>query len=320
MGWQDRDYANEQKYYGGKKPMYRGSGLGTWDVVTRIIVANIVIHFLSRPNSEFGLRVLDFGLMQAASVLHGEIWRLFTATYLHANFTHIFFNMLMLYFFGPVLEKRWGGRQFFVVYTIGGIAGNIVLTLLGGLTMAGVVDWMDPNTLGLGASGSLWAIMAAVAMYFPNAEVLVYFLVPVRIRTMVIVYFVWFVYNIWRGGSNYGGDICHLAGLLVGVWWAKSGGWAWAGGSPRGLGGASPVRGGSGGGWFSRLFSGGASKIGRRTFRDRVQQRKVDAETVNRILEKVYAGGINSLTAAERKALKEATERSQAEDARAGRA
>ncbi len=288
--------------------MYRGSGMGTWDVVTRIIVANIAIHFLSRPNTEFGLKILGFGLMQASSVLHGEIWRLFTATYLHANFSHIFFNMLMLYFFGPVLERRWGGKQFFVVYTIGGIAGNIVLTL------AGAAQLMDPTTFGLGASGSLWAIMAAVAMYFPNAEVLVYFLFPVRIRTMVIVYLVWFVYNIMTQGSNYGGDICHLAGLIVGVWWARTGGWAWAGGSPRGLGGASKP----GGGWLGQLLGGSSKKTGNTTFRGRVQQRKEDAELVNRILEKVYAKGINSLSDAERKALKEATDRAKSEEARTG--
>ncbi|HNO78399.1 MAG TPA: rhomboid family intramembrane serine protease [Phycisphaerae bacterium] len=317
MSWQDREYANEQTYYGGRRPMYRGSGLGTWDVVTRIIVANIVIHFISRPNTEFGAKILEYGLMQAASVIHGEVWRLFTATYLHANFTHIFFNMLMLYFFGPVLEKRWGGKQFFVVYTIGGIAGNLVLTLMGGLTMAGIVNWMDPTTWGLGASGSLWAIMAAVAMYFPNAEVLVYFMLPVRIRTMVAVYLVWFVYNIMTQGNNYGGDICHLAGLVVGVWWARTGGWAWAGGSPRGLGGASPPSRGLGG-WFGQLFGGSSGKANNTTFRGRVQQRKEDAELVNRILEKVYAKGINSLSDAERKALKEATDRAKTEEARTG--
>ncbi len=316
MGWQDREYAQEQSYYGGRKPMYRGSGMGTWDVVTRIIIANLVVFFLCAMSDPIGPRVTYYGVMIASNVLHGEVWRLFTATYLHASFGHIFFNMLMLYFFGPVLERRWGGKQFFIVYTIGGIAGNVLLTI------AGYFGWINPDIPGLGASGSLWAIMAAVAIYFPNAEVLVYFLVPVRIRTMVTVYFIWFIYNIAQGGPNWGGDVCHLAGLLVGVWWSKTGGWIWAGGSPRGLGGASPVRGGSGagGGWFSRLFSGGAAKTGGGTFRERVKQRKDDVETVNRILEKVYAKGINSLSADERKALKEATERSQAEDARAGRA
>ncbi|GJM26690.1 MAG: hypothetical protein DHS20C16_31050 [Phycisphaerae bacterium] len=309
MGWQDREYAQEQKYYGGNRPMYRGSGMGTWDVVTRVIVANIAIFFISTMNAPIGPFVLSNGVMHATSVLHGQVWRLVTATYLHAGFAHIFFNMLMLYFFGPVLEKRWGGKQFFIVYTIGGIAGNLVLTI------AGAVGWINPDIPGLGASGSLWAIMAAVAIYYPNAEVLVYFLVPVRIRTMVIVYFIWFIYNIMQGGPNWGGDVCHLAGLLVGVWWSKTGGWAWAGGSPGGLGGASPT----GGGWLSRIFSRGASKSSGGTFRERVQQRKDDAETVNRILEKVYAKGINSLSEAERNALKEASERSRAEESRAGR-
>ena len=77
--------------------------------------------------------------MQANAVLHGEIWRLFTATYMHASFPHIFMNMLILYFFGPLMERRLGGKQFFYMYTLGGIAGNILLTL------AGLVNFINPT-------------------------------------------------------------------------------------------------------------------------------------------------------------------------------
>ncbi len=313
MGWQDRDYAKEQSYHGGRRPAFRGSGMGTWDMVNKIIIANIVIYFITSSTSMRD-SVLGFGLMQADSVLRGEIWRMFTATYLHANFMHILFNMMMLYFFGPILERRWGPRQFFIVYTIGGIAGNFILTLAGGF------GWMNPEVFGLGASGSLWAIMGAAAIYFPNAEVLIYFILPVRLRTLVIVYFIWFVYNISQGGSNYGGDICHLAGLLVGLWWAKTGGWSWASGSAVGVG---PRPGGSHGatGWLSRIFKRGGAVGGGAptTFRGRMKQRQTDAETADRILAKVYDRGIHSLSTDERQALKEATDRLRAEEARAGR-
>ncbi len=315
MGWQDRDYAGQGGSYGGHRPIYQGPGMSAYSVVTKIIIANVVVFFLTfntnigfDPQTRTNLCERLFP-MQANAVLHGEIWRLFTATYMHASFPHIFMNMLILYFFGPLMERRLGGKQFFYMYTLGGIAGNILLTL------AGLVNFINPLTLGVGASGSVWTIMAAAAVYYPNAEVLIYFLFPVRIRTVVGVYAVWYVINVLQKGSNFGGDLCHLAGLAFGIWWAMSGGFAWAGGTPRSR---APVRTSSRPNPMSSTFhttgtSGGLSA------KDRVKQRQIDAQTVDRILAKVYDTGIHSLTPEERKALNEATARMKAEEAQAGK-
>jgi membrane associated rhomboid family serine protease len=283
--------------------MYHGSGMRTWDVVTKLIIANIIFYLIT--TSRAGGGIASACVMQAEAVWHGQIWRLFTATYMHANPIHILFNMMVLYFLGPIVEHRLGGKQFFFLYTIGGILGNVVLTL------AALPGWIDPAALGLGASGSVCTIMGAAAIYFPNAEVLIYFVLPVRLRTVVIVYFVWFIWNIYYRGVNFGGDICHLAGLVFGVYWARTGGWAWAGGS-------AALRGRSLGERLKKLFGGGAASHS--TARDRIRQRQEDAQTIDRLLEKVYDKGIHGLTAGERKELYEATERMRMEEARADRA
>ena len=329
MGWQDRDYSSDSTYYsrqggfGGPRPVFQGSGMGAYSMVTKIIIANAIVFFLAHY-TQIGLSVernvfgqivsvsnwFDDTLnMQAKAVWHGQIWRLFTATYMHASGMHIFMNMFILYIFGPLLERKWGSKQFFYAYTLGGIAGNIVLALLGA---AGILGW---ETYGLGASGSVWTVMAAAAIYFPNTEVLLYFLVPVRLWWIVAVYGIWFVYNILQFGENWGGDVCHLAGLVFGAWWAYTGGFPWAGGNP-----AAKAR-------FPRAATAGAKSVfdkfaqtkpGRKqpTARERIKQRQVDAKIVDEILAKVYDKGIHCLTPEEREKLQEATLRQKEDEAR----
>lgn len=218
MGVADRDYAREQTP-GGPVRVYRGPGVEPLSVTTTIIIANVVVAFFTIfTRSQLANSLMSFGVMQAAAVLHGQVWRLFTATYLHGGFDHIFVNMLGLYFLGPALEKVWGPRQFFLVYTLGGVAGNILLTV------AGAVGFINPQTLGVGASGSILTLLGAAAVLFPDSMVYVYFIFPLRIRTCVILYCIWYAWNVLQQGANYGGDLCHIAGLVFGVAWARSGG------------------------------------------------------------------------------------------------
>ncbi len=217
MSWHDRDYANEPP------ARYRGAGLGAVSVTGTLLAVNAFIAFLTLSDSRLGHWLEWLGVMQANAVLHGQIWRLFTATYLHANLQHVFFNMLGLYFLGPPLEQLWGRRQFFLVYTIGGIAGNVLFTL------AGLFGFINPLVVGLGASGSILTLLGAAAVLFPDARVYVYFLLPLRIRTAAVLYGVWYILNVLQRGANYGGDLCHIAGLIVGITCAYSGGLALTG-------------------------------------------------------------------------------------------
>jgi membrane associated rhomboid family serine protease len=216
MSWHDRDYANEPS------APHRGAGLGAVSVTGTLIAVNAFIAFLTLSGSRPGQWLEWLGVMQSNAVLHGQVWRLFTATYLHASLQHVFFNMLGLYFLGPPLEQVWGRRQFFLVYTFGGMAGNVLLTL------AGLLDFINPLVVGLGASGSILTLLGAAAVLFPDARVYVYFLLPLRIRTAAILYGVWYILNVLQRGANYGGDLCHIAGLIVGITWAYSCGLALA--------------------------------------------------------------------------------------------
>jgi len=133
--------------------------------------------------------------------------------------------------------------------------------------------------------------------------VYIYFLFPIKIRTAAYIFGGLALFTIIQRGENYGGEACHLAGLVFGVWWAMKGDT-----------------------WWSRrqLHRSYAQPKARATktegFKARVAERRQDAETIDRILRKVYDGGIHSLSESEKKALQEATERQRLREQQAGRA
>ena len=182
-----------------------------------LLAANLVV-FLLVFGTEFGRRLAPLGVMQPEAVLHGEVWRVLTATYMHASFWgHLFFNMLALFFLGPPVEQAWGARKFLVVYTAAGVAGNVAMALLS------QVGYISPLVVGLGASGSVLGVLGAAAVMFPDSQVLLFFVLPVSMRAAALIFVVVYALNLLAQGANYGGDISHLVGLAVGALAATAG-------------------------------------------------------------------------------------------------
>ena len=270
MGWQDREYAQPTSGRAwsapGRTRLIGGS------VVTTLIVINIVIYVLAKLGPAMGEWIYGNGAMQAQAVLRGQVWRLFTAQYLHdwTGVWHLLMNMLVLHFLGRPLERMWSPRKFFAVYTLCGLAGYVFYTILG---LRGVID---PHTPAVGASGCIFGLLGIAAVLFPNATVYVYMLFPIKIRTAAMIFGGIAFLTILERGSNFGGEACHLAGLAFGVWWAMKGD-AW---------------------WSRSRWS--VPRIKRRrvmpaptsSFSERIKQRRHDVAEVDRILKKVYEKGV----------------------------
>lgn len=319
MGWQDRDYARRGAT---PQPVWSHGpsfGHGGRSIVTTLIVINVAIYVLealfpavrrvlsgSQTLAPFGVVEIRHGLaeMWADAVMRGQIWRLITAQYLHASVGHLFVNMLVLHFLGRSLERMWSVRKFLAVYTMCGLSGNVFYTIL---AAQGIIPgWMPA----VGASGCIYGLLGIVAVLFPHATIYIYFLFPMKIRTAAMIFGGIAVLVILTRAENFGGEACHLAGLVFGVWWAMKGDAWWA---TRGRG------------WWTRakLRWGNARRTRPvpkpRGFSARIAERREDAETIDRILKKVYDKGIHSLTEAEKRALKEATERQRQREKEAGR-
>src|SRR5215468_1128530 len=102
-------------------------------------------------------------------------WTLVTYMFLHGSVTHILFNMLGLYFFGPRVEERLGSRRFITLYLVSGIAGALLSILLA------------RNAQVIGASGAVFGVMLAFARFWPDAQILFMFFIPVEARVAVII-------------------------------------------------------------------------------------------------------------------------------------
>jgi membrane associated rhomboid family serine protease len=204
-----------------------------------------------------------------------QVWRLVTYQFLHANFFHIFFNMLMLYFLGPLLEGFWGSRTFLRFYLISGAAGGVVYTLL---VLFGVLG-AGPM---IGASGAIYGLMAVTAVMFPHMRVYLFGIVPMSMIGLLGLSIVLSAMN-FLTGQNAGGEAAHLTGMGVGLFYAYV--------KPR----LTTWR-------MNRSQGAWQRKI--------KQQQDFEAE-VDRILEKVHQTGIGNLTRREKEILKEATRREQ---------
>lgn len=233
--------------------------------VQRLLIANVLVFFLQWTVP--GLTE-QFEFVPAAIL--ARPWTMLTYMFVHGGFGHIFWNMLALYVFGPRVEQRIGSDRFFVLYMISGITGALLSFLL------------SPMAAVIGASGAIFGVMLAYARFWPHDRVYIYFLIPIEVRWLVIIYTVISL-------VGFGGGVAHFAHL---------GGFA---GAMLYLLYIDRHQGAKG---FRRQASAPASakdsQLGnwRKVDRDRVHA--VNREEVDRILDKISASGLASLTPQER--------------------
>ena len=165
--------------------------------VSRIIFVNVAVFLAQRFIPGFADLSEGLGALIPVDVLYRP-WTLVTYMFLHANFGHIFFNMLSLYIFGPRVELELGGRAFFTLYFVSGIAGALLSLVF-------------PSAVPIvGASGATFGVMLAYAKFWPRDQILIWF-VPMQVRIAVIVMTLLSVFGTFGIGG--GGNIAHLAHL-----------------------------------------------------------------------------------------------------------
>ena len=182
-----------------------------------------------------------FCQMPYLAVLRFQIWRFFTYMFLHADGMHLLFNMMALWFFAPRLEMRWGAKGFLKFYFICGVGAAVVHSIFtlffGAKTLLPDGEVVRGVEYMIGASGAIYGILLAYALYWPDETVLLYFVIPMRIKYMVLLFgLVEFIGSVNRAGSHIS-HITHLGGLLTAFLYLR--GW-------------TLFRDGMGGGWFHR--------------------------------------------------------------------
>jgi membrane associated rhomboid family serine protease len=183
-----------------------------------LLIANVAMFVLTifLPSLKLWL-----GLQPAAVIEAWRWWQPVTYMFVHAGVFHILFNMLALWMFGVELEQLWGTRFFARYYAVTGCGAGLI-TVLVALLPFGFSAQMY-RSLTIGASGAIFALLLAYALYFPRREIYMYFLFRVPARVFVIIVG---VVALYAAVSNTQGGLAHaahLGGLLIGWVYLKGG-------------------------------------------------------------------------------------------------
>ncbi len=162
------------------------------------VISEKTLHFLSVPSS--------------LSILIVKPWTLITYMFVHKDIWHILFNMLWLYWFGRIFLEYLDQRKLVAVYLMGGICGAIVYILSFNIfpAFSGVVG----ESIAIGASASVMAIVIAIAAYVPDYTVQLILLGRVKIKYLALAIFVFT--SIMDFSENSGGKLAHIGGALFG--------------------------------------------------------------------------------------------------------
>jgi membrane associated rhomboid family serine protease len=234
-----------------------------------------------------------------------EVWRFLTFQFLHANLKHILFNMMTLFFFGGMVEQFLGSKRFLAFYLLCGIAGGLMYLLLNGLAIGGQAAFgpgfhlpgllfNDPDTMLVGASAGVFGVIMAAAYLAPNATVRLFFIIPMRLATLAYGLLAFALLAVIFGWANAGGEAAHIGGALAGFWLVRN---------PTHLHGFFDFF-----GQYDPTSRVARARVAAR--RGTVQGGSTSAE-VNRILDKISASGLHSLTESEKRILREASRKSQ---------
>jgi membrane associated rhomboid family serine protease len=179
--------------------------------------------------------------------------QIFTHMFMHADITHLFFNMFALYMFGRVLESVWGPKRFLIFYLVTGIGAALLHSAVNFIEYYSVTSklsveeiayvkeigygiWSEGknfsealpaklnevlNTPTVGASGAVFGILLGFGMLFPNTQLMLLFPpIPIKAKYFVIGYGAIELYLGLRGGGNVA-HFAHLGGMIFGYFMIK---------------------------------------------------------------------------------------------------
>lgn len=293
-------------------------------ITKNLLVINFLLYLASGILPKSGILLNDiFGLHFFMSDSF-HFYQLITYMFMHANFEHVFFNMLALWMFGRIIEQVWGPKRFFIFYMVCGIGAGLCQELvqyieyasegLANYTMIGDGVTQMPMSAYLatwttvGASGSIYGILLAFGMTFPNERIFLLIPpMPIKAKYLVIGYVVIELLLGFSASNSTVAHFAHLGGMLFGLlmilyWRHKSrrasyGFSSWSEYKPK-----------KESAWhkFKSNMSSKSKETPRKTTettKDPMAERRAKQDEIDRILDKVRKSGYTCLTEEEKKTI-----------------
>lgn len=177
-----------------------------WNVTSIFIAINFIMFCLTGflfPSLKY-----IFSLVPSYILYRHYYWQFLTYMFTHATVSHFIFNMLSLYIFGTAVERRVGSREFLLYYLLTGV--------LSGVASYAMFYVANTNTVLLGASGAIYALLMLFSVLYPKSVIYVFGLIPVQAPLLIILYF---IIELISGLTAHDGvaHMTHLSGLVFGL-------------------------------------------------------------------------------------------------------
>ncbi|MDR2094316.1 MAG: rhomboid family intramembrane serine protease [Treponema sp.] len=182
---------------------YHRSSLGA---VLVLIAINVLVFLAQQLIPETAFYT---ALNVVAVVRNGFFWQFLTYMFAHAGISHLFFNMLALFIFGTAVERRIGAGSFVLYYMICGILAGV---------FSFAVFWFTHSyyIFLVGASGAIFAVQLAFAVFFPTSIIYIWGILPLRAPVMVLIFTGIEVFSTITGFNRSVAHLTHLAGFGFG--------------------------------------------------------------------------------------------------------
>ncbi len=186
-------------------------------VVKQLLIINVIFYVFAvyiTPN------IYDYLPLHYFTDEDFKPFQFVTSMFMHGGTSHILFNMMSLFFLGPMVEQQMGEKKFLIFYLVCGLAANAAhwaMIYFGVISPVAVV----------GASGAIMGVFAAFAYYFPNIKLMLLFPpIPIKAKYMMIGLI---AFDLFSGISGISTGIAHfahlggvLSGLLLIIFWNKN--------------------------------------------------------------------------------------------------
>jgi membrane associated rhomboid family serine protease len=222
---------------------YRPGGFSGLPVVTKnIIIINVILFVATMIGQTKGVDLTKYLGLHYYLADDFKPHQFITYIFMHGSFSHIFFNMFGVYIFGQVLEQVWGSKRYLIFYILTGLGAALaqyaimhfeiqeVLSLVNAeidsplLSAADKAEYINQKfdylnrQVIVGASGSLFGLLGAFGMLFPNQKLYLYFFIPVKAKWLVIAYGAFELFSGWQNDPRDNvAHFAHIGGLIVGI-------------------------------------------------------------------------------------------------------
>jgi membrane associated rhomboid family serine protease len=225
-------------------------------VVKNLLIINGIMYLATVVFETRGIDLAEILGLRFFTARNFEIWQPITYMFMHGSFGHLFFNMFALWMFGASLENTWGTNRFLLYYMVCGIGAGLIQMLVIGLQINSLSHVLSPetiqmirenglqilnenknylgemgefnralNTVTVGASGSVFGLLLAFGMMYPNSVIYIYFLLPLKAKWFVIFYGALELLLGFTGTNDGVAHFAHLGGMLFGffliLYWNK---------------------------------------------------------------------------------------------------